>query len=132
MTTHPQGPEYTPGKRTADGAMIYVAEDGIGNTLGQWTGLDVDYGNARLSVASDNAVLSLADHLGCNAVELAERLADGGLVEVVEALDIAQAHLRALDGREMLFGAGRAITINATVPLEKARAALRRLSPEKE
>ncbi|WP_188260824.1 hypothetical protein [Azospirillum tabaci] len=44
-------------------------------------------GNARLSAASDNAVLELAERLGCNAVELAERLENGGLVKVAAFLE---------------------------------------------
>lgn len=85
-------PEYTKGKR--------IIEDGpIGNL--RWIKTDNDGllaehdpcnvggetpGNARLHAASDNAVLELAEHLGCNAILLAERLENGGLTEIAVAL----------------------------------------------
>jgi hypothetical protein len=42
--------------------------------------------NARLLAAAYNAFDSAAAKLGVNAVELAERMADGGIAELVEAL----------------------------------------------
>lgn len=44
---------------------------------------------AYLIVNSVNAIGAMAEYLGCNPVELAERLQGGGLVELVEALEIA-------------------------------------------
>jgi hypothetical protein len=43
-------------------------------------------GNARLLAAAYNAFDSAAKRLGCNAVELAERMADGAIAELVQAL----------------------------------------------
>lgn len=100
------GPEYTKGKRRAK--RIQYSMDGGADTLiyvrdqrgrhGEICvgGFCVDLsdrlysneceGNARLHAASNNAVLELAEHLGCNAVELAERLEGGGLTEIAVAL----------------------------------------------
>ncbi|CAO99405.1 hypothetical protein D9623_33910 (plasmid) [Azospirillum brasilense] len=88
-------PEYTKGKRIIDGAANNVVRADDPEDAEPWVlaefdahcghSLEEPKGNARLAKASDNAVLELAEHLGCNAVLLAERLEGGGLVRLVEA-----------------------------------------------
>lgn len=59
---------------------------GVATIHGNATSGGIQLGNARLLCAARNAVVALAGRLGVNAVLLAERLADGGLVELVETL----------------------------------------------
>lgn len=90
------GPEYTKGKRSIDAKESNVVRADDPEDAEPWglaefdahcgRSLEEPKGNARLSSASDNAVLELAEHLGCNAVELAERLEGGGLTEIAVAL----------------------------------------------
>jgi len=86
-------PEYTKGKRIReDGRKVHCDNTEIAEYFGYSEDIDdvQDINNTRLSAASDNAVLELAEHLGCNAVTLAERLEGGGLVRMVEALTEAE------------------------------------------
>lgn len=48
-----------------------------------------DEGNARLFAAARNAFTAAAERLGVNAVELAERMAEGGIAELLEACKAA-------------------------------------------
>jgi len=49
---------------------------------------DTTTGNARLLAAAYNAFDSAAKRLGCNAVELAESMQDGGIAALVETLNL--------------------------------------------
>lgn len=118
-------PEYTPGRRTvhiddeayhAERWPVIRADDStIVGTEGYYGDIEIDKGNARLHAASDNAVIELAEHLGCNAVTLAERLEGGGLVRLVGALlDVAAAY--GADARPMVREALSHLTATPTAP----------------
>lgn len=93
MSTTTQTP-YTPGKREISNPHVTVGREIIGRYIGAVTFRHEDAGNARLSISSDNAVLSLCEHLGrTDAVEVAEMLADGLMVEIVEALAAAREYI---------------------------------------
>lgn len=77
---------HTPGPLHINGQNILTHETEIGiakvyGNIGQ-----PREANARLLGAAYNAFDSAANKLGCNAVELAERMADGGIAELVETL----------------------------------------------
>ena len=52
--------------------------------------------DARLLAAAYNAFDSAAQRLGLNAVEFAERMAEDGITELVDALQAAHREIRAL------------------------------------
>lgn len=99
------GPVYNPRKRFVGDLDATAIATGQGWAIARCNDKNsttaTNEGNARLIAASDNAVIELAEHLGCNAVELAERMEGGGLVRLVEALKYifdgtGEAHVRAI------------------------------------
>jgi hypothetical protein len=68
-----------------DIANVYSADDSTVSITREQA-----IGNARLLAAAYNAFDSAARVLGCNAVELAERMADGGIAALVEAVRAAK------------------------------------------
>ena len=78
----------------------------IGTANGGTFGNDHDtaHCNARLLAASYNAFDSAATRLNLNAVELAERMQDGGIADLVSNLKDAERFMRGFEGDEMQEG----------------------------
>jgi hypothetical protein len=57
--------------------------------------IEISKPDARLLVAGYNAFDSAAQHLGLNAVEFAECMADSGIAQLVDALRAAHREIRA-------------------------------------
>jgi hypothetical protein len=77
---------YKPGASLMKDTSDYVAAQvAIVEGLGNKTQAEQEE-NARLLTAAFNAFDSAAKKLGCTAIELAERMQEGGLAELVEAL----------------------------------------------
>jgi hypothetical protein len=80
--------------------------------------------SARAMRAAYNAFDSAAERLGCNAVELAERMSEGGIAELVESLNdvLSRFHSCIADGNGKIAGDEKAMA-RAGAILDKVKKA---------
>jgi uncharacterized protein (DUF2235 family) len=92
-------PIHTPGElslyrgrkeRDASAVFLKAGSEFVGKVYGHETSKETAEANARLLAAAYNAFDSAGRKLGLNAVQLAERMADGGLADLIQAVRAAK------------------------------------------
>ena len=87
--------KHTPGplhiSRVNDSTFNLLLKAIPGDVVCETDAIPEEEANARLLAASYNAFDSAAARLGLNAVELAERMQDGGIAEFIDALRLARS-----------------------------------------
>lgn len=107
---HTQGPLQI--SRVNDGTKSLLLKPIPGQVVCEIDRVPAAEANARLLAASYNAFDSAAKRLNVNAVELAERLADGGIADLVEQL---RHVLGFLNTHEVKADGGHPLPVELTV-----------------